>query len=102
SGTDAASECFLRVRRGAVEPDRDPGAAALGALGDDLAAVGLGYLPDDREPEARPRHRPRRTRPVEAIEDVRQVGIVDARAVIPDLDRAVGDADVELAARGGL
>src|SRR5581483_1153534 len=53
-------------------PDPEPhqGAAAGRALGGDGAAVRLGDLAHDREPEARAGHPPRRRGAVEALEDV--------------------------------
>ena len=79
-----------------AEADERP--AAVGALGGHLAAVGLGHLPDDGEPEPGAGLPARRGRAVEAVEDVRQVVLVDARPVVADGHLAVADADLDLAA----
>ena len=55
----------------------------------------LGGLADDRETEARARHPARVARAVEALEDVRQVAVRKARAVIADAQLAVRQADVD-------
>ena len=52
--------------------------------------MGLGDLAHDREPEAGARKATRRGRAIEAIEDVRQVLVGDARPVVADLDGSAG------------
>ena len=56
--------------------------------GEDLAAVSLRHIGHDGEAEARTRFRPSRGGPEEAVEDVGQVGWVDPRTSVRDLDAA--------------
>ena len=62
-------------------------------------AVHAGDPAHDREPEARPGKRPRLRRPVEPVEDIRQVVRGDSRAIVADLDRPVGGRDADAALR---
>src|SRR5215208_2697226 len=86
------------LRRGSIfcrNADADDRAAAVHALGADGPAVGLSDLPHDREPEAGSRPVAGRRRAVEALEDVGQVGRVDARAAVAHADLAVADGHVD-------
>src|SRR5712691_87378 len=82
----------------AVEPHRHAGAAAIGALGDDLAAVRLRDLAHDREAEPGARQPAGGRRAVEAVEHVREVRLVDPWAVVADDNLAALDLHLDLAA----
>src|SRR5205807_357749 len=73
--------------------------AAVGALGDDLTTVRFRDLPDDREPQPGSGHAPSGAGPVEPVEDVRQVLLVDPGAVVAHRHLAAADRDLDLAAR---
>jgi hypothetical protein len=60
--------------------------------------VGLGNLTDDREPETRARHSARRSRSVEAVEDVGKVLLVDTRPMVAHGHLAVAYRDLDLPA----
>src|SRR5437773_5334684 len=64
-------------------------AATGGGLGADAPAVRLGDLAHDRETEAGARHAARGRRPVEPLEDVRQVGVGDPRPAVAHRQLAV-------------
>src|SRR4051812_22655209 len=57
----------------------------------------LRYLADDGEPEPRARHRSRRRRAVEALEDEGPVLLVDPRAVVADGQVAARERDLDRA-----
>src|SRR4051794_32493365 len=61
----------------------------LGVLGPRPAAVRLGRLAHDRQPQTGPRHRARMLRAEEAVEDMRQVFLVEAGAVVAHRQLAV-------------
>ena len=77
-------------------------AAAGRVRGLDPAAVRLGRLADDRQAEAGAGHAARAVGAVEAVEDVRQVGLVEPGPVVADRERAVGEVDLDHARPGGL
>ena len=60
----------------------------------------LGDLAHDREPEPRPGKATRRTRAIEAVEDVGQVLVRDSRPVVSHGQPSVPDGDLDLAAGG--
>jgi hypothetical protein len=57
----------------------------------DGPVVGVRDAPDDRQPQPGPGHAPGGGRPVEALEDAREIFIGDARAVIRHRHLAVLD-----------
>src|SRR5436190_1921725 len=84
-----------------AEAHGDDCAAARRVRGDRPSAAGLGRLPHDRQPEARPRQRPGALRAKEAVEHVWEVVVLEAWAVVahrqlaaaqPHLDEAAGRA----------
>src|SRR3954469_3796433 len=83
---------------GAGESEPHQGAPVLGALGADAAAVGLCHLFHDRQAQPGAGQLPRRRGAVEAVENVREVVLVDARAVIAHDHLAVAHLDLDLAA----
>ncbi len=58
----------------------------------------LGRLAHDREAEARARQAARAVRPVEALEHAREVAVGEARPVVADAQRAVGERQLHRAA----
>src|SRR3954471_4196042 len=93
----------MRVVGGQADPDDRPPSGRT--LGDDRAAMSVGDLPDDREAEPRARHPAGAAGAVEAVEDMRQIGLRDPRSVIshleftvaryPNLDRLAGRAPLD-------
>ena len=72
-----------------AEADAQQRPAAGRVLGSDTAAVGLGGLAHDRQAEPRAGQLARAPGAVEAVEDVRQVGLVEAGPVVADGELAV-------------
>ena len=72
----------------------------------ELAAVAVDHLAHDGQAEARAGHRPRLLGAVEALEDVRPVGLGDARALVVDGEHPVGqpheDGALRRAPLGGV
>ena len=60
----------------------------------------LGDLAHDREPESRPGEAARRTRAIEAVEDVGKILVGDSRPVVSHNQPSVPDCDLDLAAGG--
>src|SRR5690349_13410769 len=89
----------LRERRpcSSVETQPHERPAVPGVLGLHRAAMRLGHLADDREPEAGAGHRARRGRAVEAIEDEGTVLVGESRPVVPHLQLAAGERDLDRA-----
>ena len=73
---------------------REDGSGIGRVGGADRAAVLLGHLADDRQPETGPLLTANVGAPVEAVEDVGQVLLVDPGTVVPDSD--AGRVDVDL------
>ena len=67
-------------------------------LGDHVTAVRLRHLTNDRQPEPGPRHPARPTGAVETVEDVREVLVRDARAVVSHREPPVADLHLDLGA----
>ena len=86
-----------------AEVDRHQRATVGGVGGLDRAPVGVGGLPDDRQPETGAGLGARIARAVEAIEHVRQVLLVKAGTVVADGQRPVVQGDLDrLAGRAPL
>src|SRR5579872_477623 len=75
------------------EADMDERAPAGRVLGCGGAAVRPCGLLDDGQPEARARQPSRRGCPIEAIEDVREIGLVKARTVVAHRQSAAGRSE---------
>src|SRR4051794_2711103 len=91
--THAESSCRPGAVR-AAQPQAHERAAAVWSLRADPAAVRLRHLLHDREPQAGARQLASRRRPIETVEDVRQVAVFDARPVVPDDHLPVADRDL--------
>src|SRR5262249_23711289 len=70
--------------RRAVQAEPEPSSTALRVLDGDGPTVRLGDLAHDRQSETRARHRPRRVRAVEALEQQRPILRGDPGPVVAD------------------
>src|SRR3954453_17170711 len=86
-----------RARWREADPDLGPATGRVGRL--DAAPVSFGGLAGDREPETGARLPAGVVGPVEALEDVRQVGGRETRAVIAPGEDAVVEGQFDHAAR---
>ena len=93
---------FGRPQSFSRQAQREERAAAGRVRRLDLAAVRLGDVPDDREPEARAGQAARGRGAVEALEDEREVSIVEAGAVVAHGRRAVPRPSRRRRLPGGL
>src|SRR5204863_8727192 len=91
----SVSRLGLGRRRGRPEADGEQGAAPGRVLRTHEAAVRLSRLAHDRQAQPRPGHRPRAPGPVEAIEYVREVDLVEARPVVAHRQRPLTQAHLD-------
>src|SRR3984893_7892262 len=86
--------------RGSVEAKRNEDAATVGVCDADTASVVVDRLLDDREAQSGAGEAARGCGTVEAIEDVREIGRLDTRAVVADRDQAARASHLDGGARG--